>query len=71
MLALAPAVLLKLQPGIAFGHAYVRAVITLAAVLTLKPNLLPFAFFCHKMTLSALSAEGGIITVSQVRFITL
>jgi hypothetical protein len=47
MLAFKPTVLLQLQFGRAVNHTDVGSIVALPAVLALKPNVFPFAFFSH------------------------
>jgi hypothetical protein len=47
MLAFKLTELLQLQFGRAVNHTDVGSIVALPAVLALKPNIFPFAFFSH------------------------
>jgi hypothetical protein len=54
MLAFKLTEFLQLQFGRAVNYTDVGSIVALPAVLALKPNIFPFAFFCHTTLLCRL-----------------
>jgi hypothetical protein len=56
MFALSFAELIQLDLGSSFRHAHIRAIITIAAVLTLKPHVFSFTLLFSHYMLSRLTS---------------